>query len=102
MNEKLYLLMLKLVTSSGDQDSVCPFTATRYSVRDLNLSVTEPWRPWTAGHEVGGYVQRYAGEFTFATVRGAGHMVPSFQPERVLILLQYFLKGALPPYKKEY
>ncbi|XP_044979384.1 serine carboxypeptidase 1-like [Hordeum vulgare subsp. vulgare] len=52
---------------SGDFDSVCPFTGTRYTVRDLNLSVVEPWRPWTAGHEVGGYVQQYARGFTFAT-----------------------------------
>ncbi|XP_047088083.1 serine carboxypeptidase 1-like [Lolium rigidum] len=85
---------------SGDFDSVIPLTSTRYTVRDLNLSITEPWRPWTAGHEVGGYVQQYAGGFTFASVRGAGHTVPSFQPERSLILLQSFLKGILPPYKK--
>uniref|UniRef100_A0ACD6A5X5 Uncharacterized protein n=1 Tax=Avena sativa TaxID=4498 RepID=A0ACD6A5X5_AVESA len=84
---------------SGDFDSMCPFTGTRYTVRDLNLSVTERWRPWTAGHEVGGYVQQYKGGFTFASVRGAGHTVPSFQPERALILLQSFLKGILPPYK---
>ncbi|XP_048573993.1 serine carboxypeptidase 1-like [Triticum urartu] len=87
---------------SGDFDSVCPFTGTKYTIRDLNLSVTEPWRPWTAGHEVGGYVQQYAGGFTFATVRGAGHMVPAFQPERAMILLQSFLTGILPAFTKEY
>ncbi|XP_037419055.1 serine carboxypeptidase 1-like [Triticum dicoccoides] len=85
---------------SGDFDSICPFTGTRYTVRDLNLSVIEPWRPWTTGHEVGGYVQQYKGGFTFATVRGAGHTVPALQPERALILLRSFLKGILPPYKK--
>ncbi|CAM0875625.1 unnamed protein product [Alopecurus aequalis] len=85
---------------SGDFDSQIPFTGTRYNVRDLNLSLTEPWRPWTAGHEVGGYVQQYTGGFTFASVRGAGHTVPSFQPERALVLLQSFLKGILPPYQK--
>jgi hypothetical protein len=37
---------------SGDFESVIPLTSTRYTVRDLNLSITEPWRPWTAGHEV--------------------------------------------------
>uniref|UniRef100_M8BZI2 Serine carboxypeptidase-like 40 n=1 Tax=Aegilops tauschii TaxID=37682 RepID=M8BZI2_AEGTA len=85
---------------SGDLDSRCPITSTRHAIRDLNLSVAEPWRPWTAGHEIGGYVQQYKGGFTFATVRGAGHTVPTFQPERALILLQSFLKGILPPYEK--
>ncbi|KAM3295104.1 hypothetical protein ACQJBY_037766 [Aegilops geniculata] len=85
---------------SGDLDSRCPITSTRHAIRDLNLSVTEPWRPWTAGHEIGGYVQQYKGGFTFATVRGAGHTVPTFQPERALILLHSFLKGILPPYEK--
>ena len=27
---------------SGDFDSICPFTGTRYTVRDLKLSITEP------------------------------------------------------------
>ncbi|KAG0544026.1 hypothetical protein BDA96_02G239700 [Sorghum bicolor] len=86
---------------SGDFDAICPLTATRYSIQDLNISVTTPWRPWTAKMEVGGYVQQYAGGFTFITVRAAGHMVPSMQPGRALILLNYFLKGVLPPYIQE-
>uniref|UniRef100_A0ACD5YH77 Uncharacterized protein n=1 Tax=Avena sativa TaxID=4498 RepID=A0ACD5YH77_AVESA len=83
---------------SGDFDSVCPLPATRYTIQDLALPVTTPWRPWTAKEEVGGYVQQYAGGFTFLSVRGAGHMVPSFQPERALTMLSYFLQGVLPPY----
>ncbi|KAM0895118.1 hypothetical protein ACQ4PT_024044 [Festuca glaucescens] len=83
---------------SGDMDSVCSITATRLSVKDLNLPVTKPWRPWyTPDSEVGGYVQQYEGGFTFASVRGAGHTVPTYQPKRVLVLLYSFLKGMLPP-----
>ncbi|KAL6655437.1 hypothetical protein ACP70R_006263 [Stipagrostis hirtigluma subsp. patula] len=85
-------------TISGDFDSVCSLPATRYSIHDLDLHVTIPWRPWTANMEVGGYVQQYTGGFTFASVRGAGHTVPSFQPERALVLLDSFLQGVLPPY----
>jgi serine carboxypeptidase-like clade 2 len=47
--------------------------------------------------QVGGYVQQYSGGFTFASVRGAGHTVPTFQPKRALVLLYSFLKGMLPP-----
>jgi carboxypeptidase C (cathepsin A) len=35
--------------------------------------------------------------FTLASVRAAGHMVPTFQPERSLVLLLAFLKNTLPP-----
>ncbi|KAG0544138.1 hypothetical protein BDA96_02G249200 [Sorghum bicolor] len=83
---------------SGDFDSVCPLPTTRYSIHDLNLRITTPWRPWTVNMEVGGYVQQYKGGFTFVSVRGAGHMVPSSQPERALVLLDSFFKGVLPPY----
>jgi carboxypeptidase C (cathepsin A) len=47
--------------------------------------------------QVGGYVQGYTRGLVFAIVRGAGHMVPSFEPERALILVSSFLKGMLPP-----
>ncbi|XP_047049506.1 serine carboxypeptidase 1-like [Lolium rigidum] len=83
---------------SGDFDYVCSLPGTRYTIQDLGLPVTTSWRPWTAKEEVGGYVQQYSGGFTFLSVRGAGHMVPSFQPERALTMLSYFLQGVLPPY----
>ncbi|KAJ1289997.1 hypothetical protein BS78_02G208200 [Paspalum vaginatum] len=89
---------LRVWVYSGDMDDKCPLTATRYSVKDLNLTITKPWRPWyTPASEVGGYIQQYQGGFTFASVRGAGHMVPSFQPKRSLVLFYSFLKGVLPP-----
>ncbi|KAF9592787.1 hypothetical protein IFM89_017357 [Coptis chinensis] len=43
--------------------------------------------------EVGGYTIVYKGDLTFATVRGAGHQVPSYQPTRALTLIKYFLDG---------
>lgn len=52
-----------------------------------------PWRPWTAGGQVGGYVVEYAQGLTFATVRGAGHMVPYVQPARAAKLARSFLEG---------
>ncbi|CAM0951732.1 unnamed protein product [Alopecurus aequalis] len=92
---------LRVWLFSGDFDSMCPLSATRYTIHDLGLAVTEPWRPWTANTEVGGYVQGYTGELVFASVRGAGHMVPSSQPKTALILVSSFLKGTLPPYENK-
>lgn len=43
--------------------------------------------------QIGGYTQVYEGNITFATVRGAGHQVPSYQPARALLLIKHFLNG---------
>ncbi|KAL0006977.1 hypothetical protein SO802_008479 [Lithocarpus litseifolius] len=51
---------------------------------------------------VGGYAQKYKGDLTFATVRGAGHQVPSYQPLRALSLISHFLSGKPLPYSSSY
>ncbi|KAH7655703.1 Peptidase S10 serine carboxypeptidase protein, partial [Dioscorea alata] len=62
----------------------------------LSLTVKAPWHAWYINDEVGGYVVGYQG-LTFVTVRGAGHLVPSYQPERALMMITSFLQGELPP-----
>ncbi|KAM3265391.1 serine carboxypeptidase-like 40 [Capsicum annuum] len=82
---------------SGDTDGRVTVTSTKRSIQAMNLTVDNPWRSWLYGGEVGGYVETYKGGLTFATVRGAGHEVPSFQPARALSLISHFLSGTLPP-----
>uniref|UniRef100_K4A7T5 Carboxypeptidase n=1 Tax=Setaria italica TaxID=4555 RepID=K4A7T5_SETIT len=82
---------------SGDIDAVCPVTSTLYSLDILGLQINSPWRAWYSDDgEVGGYVVEYKG-LVFATVRGAGHMVPTYQPQRALTLFSSFLQGKMPP-----
>uniref|UniRef100_A0A0E0KEH1 Carboxypeptidase n=1 Tax=Oryza punctata TaxID=4537 RepID=A0A0E0KEH1_ORYPU len=81
---------------SGDMDAVCSVTSTQYALDILGLPVETSWRPWRINNEVAGYVVGYRG-LVFATVRGAGHMVPYYQPRRALALLSSFLEGKLPP-----
>ncbi|KAK7393094.1 hypothetical protein VNO78_21547 [Psophocarpus tetragonolobus] len=81
---------------SGDTDTVVPVTSSRYSINTLKLPIQVPWRPWYSGNEVGGYVVKYKG-VTFVTVRGAGHLVPSWQPARALTLIFSFLYGSQLP-----
>nr|ACG29366.1 serine carboxypeptidase [Zea mays] len=82
---------------SGDIDAVCPVTSTLYSLDILGLKINSSWRAWYSDDgEVGGYVVEYKG-LIFATVRGAGHMVPTYQPQRALSLFSAFLNGKLPP-----
>uniref|UniRef100_A0A2N9HL16 Carboxypeptidase n=1 Tax=Fagus sylvatica TaxID=28930 RepID=A0A2N9HL16_FAGSY len=84
---------------SGDTDGRVPVTASRYSINTLKLPVQTAWRPWYSGGEVGGYVVGYKG-LTFTTVRGAGHTVPTYQPERALTMISSFLEGKHPPPEK--
>jgi serine carboxypeptidase-like clade 2 len=48
--------------------------------------------------QVGGWTVVYDG-LTFVTVRGAGHMVPTSQPEQALELFKYFLANQNLPSK---
>ncbi|CAM0907131.1 unnamed protein product [Alopecurus aequalis] len=86
---------------SGDTDGRVPVTSSRLSVNQLQLPVAAKWRPWfssTKGAgEVGGYVVQYKGDLSLVTVRGAGHEVPSYQPQKALVLVQYFLAGTTLP-----
>ncbi|XVE79114.1 hypothetical protein DITRI_Ditri14bG0032000 [Diplodiscus trichospermus] len=81
---------------SGDTDGRVPVAATRYSLNILKLIIKTAWHAWYTNREVGGYVVEYEG-LILATVRGAGHAVPSYQPERALTLFSSFLRGTLPP-----
>ncbi|PNW79430.1 hypothetical protein CHLRE_09g414800v5 [Chlamydomonas reinhardtii] len=91
--QKLLTAGLRMLVFSGDVDGIVPVVGTRRWVASLRLKEKSPWRPWTAGGQVGGYVVEYAQGLTFATVRGAGHMVPYVQPARAAKLARSFLEG---------
>lgn len=48
--------------------------------------------------QVGGFTEVYQGNLTFATVRGAGHQVPSYEPRRALALITHYLNGTPLPF----
>ncbi|KAF9599675.1 hypothetical protein IFM89_001621 [Coptis chinensis] len=88
---------------SGDQDSVVPFLGSRTLVRelaqDLKFKITVPYGAWFHKGQVGGWVTEYGNLLTFATVRGASHMVPYAQPARALHLFRSFVSGRRLPTK---
>lgn len=64
----------------------CAVIGTRRWLQSLHLPVTSPWRAWRSRTgQVGGWTVGH-GKLTFASVRGAGHMVPLTQAERSLHL----------------
>lgn len=81
-----------IIIYSGDSDGCVPFIDTEYWLPTFNLNVTNAWRPWYNGDQVAGFVQEYDG-LTFVTVKGAGHMVPTFQPEAAYIMVSSIIDG---------
>ncbi|KAK7341090.1 hypothetical protein VNO80_24014 [Phaseolus coccineus] len=88
---------LRVWIFSGDTDGRVPITSTKYSLKKMELPIETVWHPWFSHGEVGGYAEVYKGGLTLATVREAGHQVPSYQPARALTLIKYFLEGTPLP-----
>ncbi|ANM61524.1 serine carboxypeptidase-like 43 [Arabidopsis thaliana] len=90
---------------SGDQDSVIPLQSSRTLVRelaeDLNFKTTIPYGAWFHKEQVGGWVTEYGNLLTFATVRGAAHMVPYAEPSRALHMFSSFMNGRRLPNKPD-
>ncbi|KAJ1395785.1 Serine carboxypeptidase, serine active site [Sesbania bispinosa] len=86
---------------SGDQDSVVPLLGSRTLIRelaqDLKFKITVPYGAWFHIGQVGGWVTEYGNLLTFATVRGAAHMVPYAQPSRALHMFSSFVRGRRLP-----
>lgn len=76
-------------------------TGTEEWTRGLGYNETNggAWRPWYVGptgtSSVAGYVTEYdvPTEFTFLTVKAAGHMVPTFKPRESLMMVQRFINS---------
>jgi len=96
--QKFQNTKLKILVYSGDVDAIVPVTGTRAWIADpANVgNVVQPWRPWSVGGQVGGYVTGYQ-YITFSTVRGAGHMVPETQPSRALAMLNAWISNQVFP-----
>eukprot|EP00698_Gefionella_okellyi_P023690 TRINITY_DN815_c0_g2_i1.p1 TRINITY_DN815_c0_g2~~TRINITY_DN815_c0_g2_i1.p1 ORF type:complete len:485 (+),score=81.51 TRINITY_DN815_c0_g2_i1:23-1477(+) len=90
--EALFKESIKILVYSGDVDAIVPFTGTRLWLDQLHMTIVTPLRTWSNEQQVAGWVTGYD-QLTFATVRGAGHMVPGTQPDRALAMLTRFLHG---------
>jgi len=88
----------------GDVDGGVPYNGGEEWTTELGYPVKEAWRPWTVDgkEQMAGYVQVFDAQgknFTYVTVRGAGHMVPQYKPEEALKMYETFLRnGEFPKY----
>lgn len=86
---------LRVLVYNGDTDPAITSFATANWTSNLGLKEIQHWRPWTSDscQKVGGYVTRYEGDFDFLTIRGAGHMVPTYKPEATFAFFQAWILG---------
>lgn len=83
---------LTILVYNGDLDTVCDYLGDRWFVDSLGRNQIGDYVQWKVNNQVAGYVQHYDG-LTFATVKGAGHMVPADRPREALALISAFLSS---------
>mmetsp|Transcript_10166 Transcript_10166/g.16387 ORF Transcript_10166/g.16387 Transcript_10166/m.16387 type:complete len:504 (-) Transcript_10166:49-1560(-) len=100
---------LRVLIYSGDADSCVPYVGTEQWTTGLAekgvLEQTSSWHPWHVGNNANsgrsipaGYATTYktknsGNDFTFLTIRLAGHMVPTYRPVAALDFFTRFLNG---------
>lgn len=109
---------LRALIYSGDHDLCVPHTGSeawtsamhRSDSEECNLAdegaddsqlakcdgVVNPWQPWynsDSPKQVAGYVVDYTSGLSYATVKGAGHMVPETNPREALDMFTRFISG---------
>lgn len=82
---------IRMIHFSGDIDSVVPTDGTLKWIKELNRTVLEEMRAYHVNGHVGGYITEYDG-LTYATVHGAGHMVPQDKPAEAYHLIFNWIK----------
>ncbi|XP_058069754.1 serine carboxypeptidase-like 18 isoform X2 [Magnolia sinica] len=76
---------------SGDHSLSISFVGTETWIRSLNFSIVDDWRPWAVDGQVAGYTRTYSNDFTFATVKGAGHTAPEYKPKECFAMLHRWI-----------
>lgn len=98
---------LRILIFSGDADACVPYLGNEEWISGFEatglLEESAPWSPWFSdgtSAAPAGYVTEYTApgsskDFSFATVRLAGHMVPTYQPEAAFSMFARWV-GARP------
>jgi len=94
---RLFSANKKVLIYSGDADGMVDYTYSEAWTESLKLTQTTSWRQWfftdRAGKQVGGFVTEYKEGLAFATIVGAGHMVPQDKPQPAYEMFSRFITG---------
>ncbi|XP_076886635.1 serine carboxypeptidase-like 18 [Bidens hawaiensis] len=93
-HKKLTSKICRAVIFSGDHDMTFPYVGIEQWISSLNIRVEQPWEPYYVDGQVGGYEMTYAENdfsLTFATIKGAGHLVPVDKPKESMDVIKRWL-----------
>eukprot|EP01084_Bolivina_argentea_P196001 336088_1 len=95
----------KILVYNGDVDTAVATIGADVWTYSLGFDIypNEEWRPWTIDGkmDMGGYITMFdtARNFSFVTIRGAGHMVAQYKPRQSLEMIKNFIKDIpFPPF----
>ncbi|KAG1656513.1 Lysosomal protective protein [Nymphon striatum] len=77
---------------NGDFDTACNFLGDEWFFDSLDLELKSMLKFYNYNNQVAGYTKAYE-SLRYVTVKGAGHMVPTDQPEIAFRIFNYFLKN---------
>ncbi|KAK1413485.1 hypothetical protein QVD17_35259 [Tagetes erecta] len=95
-HKKLLSKNCRALIFNGDHDLSFPYVGVERWIASLDLDVEVPWKPFYVNDQVGGYETKYTlnnYSLAYATVKGAGHVVPQNKPTQALALVQKWLSS---------
>jgi carboxypeptidase C (cathepsin A) len=95
---------IRVLVYNGDTDPAITSFAAQNWTTHLHFTETQEWRPWTVDgcRRMGGYVTRYDGDFDFLTIRGAGHMVPTYKAAATFTFMRAWIEDKdYPAFSKD-
>lgn len=86
----------RVLVYDGDSDPALNSFHAQNWTEGVGFPVRESWRAWTIDgtqHAAAGHVVRYEHNFDFVTIRGAGHMVPTYKPDAAYTMIKSWLQN---------
>merc|ERR1712070_647045 len=86
---------VKVLIFNGDTDACIPYNGNEAWTKSMGLPLLEKgaWHAWITDSQVSGYATLYEKNFSFVTIRGAGHMVPQYRPAQAIDMLDRFINN---------
>lgn len=82
---------------AGDTDAAVPFNGALGWIPKLGLQIKEKYKSWKVNNQTAGFVEEFEKNFTYITVKGAGHMAPQWKREELFVVFNSFIKGEKLP-----
>lgn len=81
---------LRALIYHGDTDYMCSYPGGEWFVTALGRKLVKEYGPWSYKNQTAGFYKEFS-NITYATVLGAGHMVPTDRPGQTLKLFSNFI-----------